>query len=87
MKNSLLTVTLCAAMLWASVAVYAGKDSDKPVMIAEDTAVGVATVVAVDAETRKITLKDAEGDEVVTSVDRDGVAGGVAAVRDTKTDH
>lgn len=65
MKNSLLIVTLFAAMLCASVAVYAGENSDKPVILAEDTAVGVATVVTIDAETRKITLKDADGDEVV----------------------
>lgn len=65
MKHNLLIVTLLTTMLWTSVAVFADEGSDKPVILAEDTAVGVATVVAIDAATRKVTLKDTDGEEVI----------------------
>lgn len=65
MKHNLLIVTLLTTMLWTSVAVFADEGSDKPVILAEDTAVGVATVVAIDAATRKITLKDTDGEEII----------------------
>lgn len=61
MKHGLLFITLLATMLWVSVAVSA----DKPAIMVEGTAVEVATVVAIDAETRKITLKGSDGDETI----------------------
>jgi hypothetical protein len=70
MKNPLKSTVLSAAIfafmaaaLYLPPAVSASSHSVKPVAIAEDAAVAVATVVAVDEKTRNITLKGPEGDK------------------------
>jgi Cu/Ag efflux protein CusF len=63
MKNNLLFVALLAAMLLASFTVSADENAGEPAIIVEDAAVAVAIVVAIDEASRKITLKDLEGDE------------------------
>ena len=65
MKNNLLFIALLATMLLVSLAVSADKNAGEPAIMVEDAAVAVATVVAIDEASRKITLKDPEGDESV----------------------
>jgi Cu/Ag efflux protein CusF len=63
MKNNLLFIALLAVMLLVSHTVTADENAGEPAIIVEDAAVAVAIVVAIDEESRKITLKDLEGDE------------------------
>lgn len=63
MKYSVLSIALFAAMLLASLTVSADENAGEPAILLEDAAVAVATVVAIDEASRKITLKDSEGDE------------------------
>ena len=61
--RSATTLVLLATTLFLPLAVSAAEPSGKPGVMAEDTAVAVATVVAVDEKTRNITLKGPEGDK------------------------
>jgi Cu/Ag efflux protein CusF len=61
--RSATTLVLLATTLFLPLAVSAADPSGKPGVMAEDTAVAVATVVAVDEKTRNITLKGPEGDK------------------------
>lgn len=63
MKLNLLFIALLVTMLLASFAVSADENSGEPAIMVEDAAVAVAIVVAIDEESRIITLKDIEGDE------------------------
>jgi Cu/Ag efflux protein CusF len=63
MKFNLLSIALLATMLLGSLTVSADENAGEPAILLEDAAVAVATVVAIDKESRKITLKDSEGDE------------------------
>ena len=64
MKRTLQSMTLLATMLLVPLAVATAEHLGEPGVMAEDAAVAVATVVAVDEKTREITLKGPEGDEV-----------------------
>ena len=63
MKNNLLFIALLATMLLVPFTVSADENAGEPAIMLEDAAVAVATVVAIDEESRKITLKDVDGDE------------------------
>jgi Cu/Ag efflux protein CusF len=64
MKHILLFITLLASMLVAALSVSANESSGKPSAMVEGTATAVSIVVAIDKESRKITLKGSEGDLV-----------------------
>ncbi|MEE4379024.1 MAG: hypothetical protein V2J55_16150 [Candidatus Competibacteraceae bacterium] len=64
MQRTLQLITLLTMLLCSPWAVFAAEDSSMPGAVVEDAAVAVATVVAIDEETREITLKGPEGDEV-----------------------
>lgn len=70
MKNTLQSIALSAtvlgllaAILFLPPVVSAAASAGEPGVMAEDAAVAVATVVAVDEKTRNITLKGPEGDK------------------------
>lgn len=65
MKHNLIFITLLITIFLMSFSVSASENSDKPVIIGKNTAVVVATVVAIDGASRKITLKGPEGDEAI----------------------
>jgi len=65
MQRILQSMVLLAIMLWTSLAVFATEHSGEPGAVVADAAVAVATVIAVDEETREITLKGPAGDEVM----------------------
>ncbi len=63
MPRFLQSIALLVVMLMISVTDYNAASSDEPRVLVEDAVVAVAIVVAIDEETRKITLKGPEGDE------------------------
>ena len=70
MKSTLQSIVLSATVLgllatalFLPPVVSAAASADEPGVMAEDAAVAVATVVAVDEKTRNITLKGPEGDK------------------------
>lgn len=62
MKHTLLFITLLTTMLLATLSFSADESSGKPSVMVEGTATAVAIVVAIDEESRKITLKGLEGE-------------------------
>ncbi len=64
MKNTLQSIVFLATTLFLPLAVSAAEPSDKPGLLVENAAVAVATVTAIDQETREITLKGPEGDKL-----------------------
>lgn len=63
MKHILQSVALLTAILFLPLAVSATSYSDGRSVMAEDAAVVVATVVAIDQRTRQVTLRGPESDE------------------------
>ncbi len=62
MKRNLQSIALLATMLLVPPAVSAAEHSGEPGdMMTEDATIAVATVVAVDEKTRKVTLRGSEG--------------------------
>ena len=65
MKHTLFLMVWVATLLEIPLAVSSAEPTGKPAAIMADAAVAVATVVAVDQDTRKVTLKGPDGDELI----------------------
>ena len=64
MKHTLFLMVWVATLLAIPLAVSSAEPTGKPAAIMADAAVAVATVVAVDQDSRTVTLKGPDGDEL-----------------------